>query len=317
MNIKAEVLQAELRIRPYIITTPLDYSRALSQQTQAKVFFKLENLQHLNAFKIRGAMNKLLALSAAQLANGVVTASSGNHGGAVALGLNKLNKKGIVFVPEGASSTKVETIRGLGTEVRFHGDNCGVTEIYARRYAEQNNMVYISPYNDLQVIGGQGTIAVELAQQLAKIDAVFVAVGGGGMIAGIAGYLKVFMPDVKIIGCLPENSPVMAMSVQAGKIIEVEEKPTLSDATAGSMEPGAITFELCRQLVDEYILVSEAEIKTAMQSFIEKQHMLLEGAAGVALAAFLKAQENFHGKNIVVVISGANISLQALKSVLS
>lgn len=141
-----------------------------------------------------------------------------------------------------SSLTKVEAIRRFGSDVRFHGNDSAITETYARNYTLENDMVYISPYNDLQVIGGQGTIAVELIRQLDKVDAIFVPVGGGGMISGIAGYLKSIKDDVKVSGCLPENSPVMAESVKANQIVEMESLPTLSDGTAGGLEPNAITL---------------------------------------------------------------------------
>lgn len=315
-DIKNEVLIAEQRIRQHIKETPLDYSVALTRETHANVFLKCENLQYTGAFKVRGALNKLLSLTPAQRQQGIVTASSGNHGAAVAYGLNKLNIKGIVFVPENASTTKIDNIRNYTDALKFYGKDCVYTEMHALDYAKQHNMIYISPYNDLQVIGGQGTIALELCHQLATIDAVFVPIGGGGLISGIAGYLKSINSKIKIIGCLPENSPVMAESIKAGKIIEMATLPTLSDATAGGIEPGAITFNLCQQYVDDYILVSEDEIKNAIIHLIKKQHLLIEGAAGVALAALLKHKEQFHNQNVVIILSGGNISLETLKSIL-
>lgn len=316
MDIKTEVLQAEQRIRSHVRETPLDYSLSLSQITSTQTFLKLENLQYTGSFKVRGAMNKLLSLTPQQRARGVVTASSGNHGAAVANGISQLNVPGTIFVPEDASSTKVEAIRRFGADIRFHGSDCAITENYAWTYAQQNGMVYISPYNDLQVIGGQGTIAVELARQLERVDAIFVSVGGGGMISGIAGYLKSVFDGVKVIGCSPENSPVMAKSVKANRIVEMASQPTLSDGTAGGIEPGAITFDLCRTFVDDYVLVSEAEIKEAMRLFIEMHHQLIEGAAGVAIASYLKTKERFQNQNVVIVICGANISLETLKTIL-
>jgi threonine dehydratase len=316
MDVRTEVLWAERRIRAHVRETPLEHSLRVSEITKCSTFLKLENLQYTGSFKIRGAMNKLLSLTPEQRARGVVAASSGNHGAAVAFGLSRLNMKGIIFVPERTSPTKLEAIRSYGPEVRFHGSDCAVTEVYARNYAERNGMVYISPYNDPQVIGGQGTIAVELTRQLDRIDAVFVSVGGGGMISGIAGYLKSVSADVTVIGCSPENSPVMARSVKANRILEMESKPTLSDGTAGGIEPGAITFSLCQTLVDDYVLVSENEIREAMLLFMETHHMLIEGAAGVAIASYLKTKDRFRGKNVVVVICGANISLETLKTIL-
>lgn len=314
-NIKKEVLIAEKRIRQHIRETPLDYSIALSHQTNANVFLKCENLQYTGSFKARGALNKLLSLTSSQREQGIVTASSGNHGAAVAFGLNKLNMDGVVFVPENTSSTKVDNIRNYTKNLKFYGTDVQ-TEIYALEYAKQHNMIYISPYNDSQVIGGQGTIGLELMNQLDSIDAVFVVIGGGGLISGIAGYVKSINPTIKVFGCLPENSPVMAESIKKGKIIEMKTLPTLSDATAGGIEPGAITLDLCRQFVDDYISVSEEEIRNAIISTMKTQHLLIEGASGVALAAFLKESKKFREKNVVIILSGANISLETLKSIL-
>jgi len=316
MNLIQEVLKAEQRIRRYIKETPVEYSLALSQMTGCQVFVKLENLQHTGSFKARGAMNKLLALTPEQRAQGVVTASTGNHGAAVAFGLRTLKMQGMVFVPEEASPTKVEAIRRLGAEVRVHGKDSVQTEIFARQYAEQNAMVYVSPYNDPQVIGGQGTIAVELARQLDRIDAVFVSLGGGGMIAGIAGYLKSIFESTKIIACSPQNSCVMVESMKAGRILELDSLPTLSDGTAGGVESNAITFDLCRQFIDESVLVSEEEIRETMLLFMETHHLLIEGSAAVAVKAFLKTHEKWRGKNVVVVICGGNVSLKTLRAIL-
>lgn len=316
LNIKNEVLTAEKRIRSYIKETPLDYSIALSHATKTNVFLKCENQQHTGAFKVRGAINKLLSLSTAQSKQGIVTASSGNHGAAIAFGLNKLNIQGKVFLPENASSTKVDNIKNYNIPLEFYGNDCMQTEMYALEYAKHHNMIYVSPYNDIQVIGGQGTIGLELVNQLKQIDAIFVPIGGGGLISGIAGFLKAVSAKTKIIGCLPENSPVMAESIKAGRIIDMETLPTLSDATAGGIERGAITFEICQAFVDDYILVSEMEIKNAIISLIQTQHFLVEGASAVALAALLKTAKQFQGKNVVVILSGANISLETLKVIL-
>ncbi|HVE43739.1 MAG TPA: threonine/serine dehydratase [Gammaproteobacteria bacterium] len=315
-DIKNEVLAAEKRIRPHVKETPLDYSVALSRITKTNVFLKCENLQYTGAFKVRGAMSKILSLSPSEREQGVVTASSGNHGAAVAFGLSKFNIQGKIFVPENASSTKVDNIRNYKVPLEFYGNDCMQTEIHALEYAKQHNMIYVSPYSDPQVIGGQGTVGLELANQLDQVDAVLVPVGGGGLIAGIAGYLKSVSPQTKIIGCSPENSPAMAESVKLGHIADIKTLPTLSDGTGGGLEPGAITFEICQKLVDDYILVSEEEIKDAIISLIKTQHLLVEGASGVPLAALIKTAQQFQGKNVVVVLSGANISLETLKSIL-
>jgi threonine dehydratase len=316
MNLHAEITQAAERIGPYIRETPLIRSLLLGDAENNGVFLKLENLQHTGSFKVRGALNKLLTLTPEQRVQGIVTASSGNHGAAVAYGLRLLGARGLIVVPEHASPAKVELIRRLGAEVRLYGDDALLSEEYARDYAIQHGLVYISPYNDPQVIAGQGTIGVELARQLDRIDTVFVAVGGGGLIAGIAGYLKAVRPGVTVVGCLPERSPVMAESIRAGRIVEIESESTLSDATAGGIEAGAITFDLCRTLVDQYVLVSEEEIAAAIRTIIEVEHMLVEGAAGVAVAAYYKHKAEFRDKNAVIVLCGANISLPTLKAIL-
>ncbi len=316
MNIPKEIIAAEKRIRPYIRETILDYSPYYSGLTKADIYLKLENLQHTGSFKVRGAMNKVLALMRDERERGVVTASTGNHGAATAYSLGKLNATGIVFVPESASLDKVQAIQRLGAQVRYFGDDTAATEAHARQYAREKGLTYIPPYNDLQVIGGQGTIGVELANQLDRIDAVFAALGGGGLISGIAGWLKSIQPNVTVIGCSPENSQVMIQSIRAGKILDLPSRPTLSDGTAGGVEPGSITFELCRDLVDEYETVTEAQIKDSLRQYLQVHHMLIEGAAAVALAAFLKQADRLAGKNVVVVLCGANISLAMLKAVL-
>ena len=316
MDIAKEVIAAEKRIRPYIRETILEYSPYYSRLVEANVHFKLENLQHTGSFKLRGAMNKMLLLTPAQRERGVVTASTGNHGAAVAYGLGKLGAKCIVFVPENASPGKVQAIERLGAEVHHFGDDTADTEAHARKFAEQNRMTYIPPYNDFQVISGQGTIAVELVKELNNIHSVFVALGGGGLISGIAGYLKSIHPGIEIFGCSPQNSQVMIRSVSAGKILDLPSLPTISDGTAGGIEPGAVTFNLCRDRVDDYETVTEEEIKESLRKFLQTQHMLIEGAAAVAVAAMEKRRDRLAGKNVIVIICGANISVETLKTVL-
>jgi threonine dehydratase len=315
-DIKNEVLAAKKRISSLIRETPLDYSFPLSKMTGSQVYLKCENLQYTGSFKVRGAINKLLTLTPAQRDQGVVTASSGNHGAAVAFGLSHLKMPGLVFVPENASPIKVANIRNYDIPLEFYATDCMQTEMHAIDYAKQNKMVYVSPYNDLQVIGGQGTIAFEI-EQILKADVVLVPVGGGGLISGIAGYIKAVSPETLVIGCLPVNSPVMAESIKAGRIIDMDIESTLSDATAGGIEQGSITFDICQKFVDDYILVSEDEIKNAILEIMKTQHLLIEGAAGMAVASLLKNSDKFRNKNVVVILSGANISLNLLKDILN
>lgn len=316
MEILNEVRLAYDRIAPFVRRTPLLYSGYLSDISGAHVYLKMENLQHTGSFKVRGALSKLLSLTEGQRALGVVTASSGNHGAAVAYGLRQLGSAGIIFVPENASSAKVEAIRRLGGDVRFFGDDSGKTELHARRFADENGMVYLSPYNDPQVVAGQGTIGLEISQQLDPVEVLIASIGGGGLISGIGGYLKSTAPGVQIVGSSPFNSCVMIESVKAGRVLDLPSTDTLSDGTAGGVEPEAITFEMCRQYVDAFDTVSEAEIGAAMRLALGQLHILVEGAAGAAMASFLKGPERYAGKNVVIVLCGANLSLETLKKVL-
>ncbi|MBT8078393.1 MAG: threonine/serine dehydratase, partial [Gammaproteobacteria bacterium] len=300
-------------ISEYVRETPLDYSPWFSEKTGAKVWLKLENLQHTGSFKLRGAFNKLLSLSDEERAKGCVAASSGNHGAAVSYAMHRLGVKGVVFVPEHTSATKVDAIRREGAEIQFFGTDGLDTEQRARQYAHDEGMVYLSPYNDEQVIIGQGTCGVEIAKQLSKIHAAFVAVGGGGLISGVGAFLKSVNPSLKIYSSQPEASAVMTESVAAGEILDLPSERTLSDGTAGGIEPGSLTFDLCRDIVDEYVIVKEDEIAEAMRQFIDSHHMLLEGAAGVAIAGMLQRASELQGRNVVVVVCGGNISRETLK----
>jgi threonine dehydratase len=316
MDPKHDVEQAAARIRDVVRLTPVEDSPALSEAGGGRAVLKLENLQLTGSFKLRGAMNRLLSLTPDDRARGVVTASSGNHGTAVARGLQTLGIPGIIFVPENVSPAKMANIKAYGAEVRTHATDSGLTEVYARRFAEESGRVYVSPYNDPIVVAGQGTIGLELSRQVDRIDAVVVAVGGGGLIAGIGGYLKALDPRVEVVACSPLNSAVMHHSAKAGRILSMESKPTLSDGTAGAVEPGAITLELCRRIVDRWVLVTEEEIVRAMQLVIDRHHTLIEGAAGVAVAGYLKGKTAFRGRNAVIVLCGANIARDRLKEIL-
>ncbi len=308
--------QAAGRIAGLVRRTPLEYSPRFSADLGAEVHFKLENLQHTGSFKLRGAANRLMTLTAAQRDAGCVAASSGNHGAAVAYAMQKLNTGGVIFVPEQTSSAKIDTIRSYGGAVEYFGTDGLDTEQHARRFADENDMTYVSPYNDGQVVAGQGTCGVEMLQQLPSADVVFVAVGGGGLVSGVASVMKTSNPDIKVYGCQPEASAVMARSVEAGEILDLPGEPTLSDGTAGGIEAGAITFPLCKELVDEFVVVDEDEIAEAMRLFIDRQHQLLEGAAGVAIAGMMEKRDALQGSKVVVVICGGNISRDVLRRII-
>jgi threonine dehydratase len=318
-EILSEVLAAEGRIRSHVRETPLELSPYLSAEAEAEVYLKLESQQITGSFKLRGAMNKCLSLSKGDRSRPVVTASSGNHAGAVAYALKELGGTGIIYLPSTVSKAKVEALEPYGpygVELRFVGSDSVEGELEAKRVSREEGLLYISPYSDPQVIGGQGTIAVEIERQLERFDAVFVPVGGGGLISGIAGYFKARSPSVRIVGCQPQASRVMYESLAAGRILDLPSERTLADGTAGGVDPDAITFPICQRDVDEMVLVSEDEIAQAMRLAIEKHCMLIEGAAALSIASFLQKRSAYRGQTVVLVVSGKKVSLDILKTLL-
>ena len=312
-----EVLSAEKRIRPQILQTPLIHSMPLSDRTGADVHLKMESEQHTNSFKARGAMNKVLSLNEEERARGVVTASTGNHAQGIARACMLAGCPGTIFVPRSVDPSKAEAIGHYPVDLVYHEGDALETELHARRQAGVLDRVWISPYNDPQIIGGQGTIGIELSRQLPSIDDVFVTVGGGGLIGGIAVYIKAHMAGARIIGCQPEHSAAMYHCVRAGRIVPAEHQETLSDGSAGDVEPGSITFPVCRDLVDEYVLVSEAEIGEAIRFMVHAHHKIVEGAAAVAVSSLIRRKDEFRGRTVVVVICGANIAAPTLTRVLA
>ena len=317
LDIRGDALAARERIRSHVRETPLERSVWLSGAGKCNAYLKLENHQTTGSFKLRGAANKLLSLSEAERRRGIVTASSGNHAGAVAHLLHGFGWSGTIFVPENASGSKVEMLRQLGADVRFHGLDSLETERFAQLDAKRSNRLFVSAWNDPWIIAGQGTVALELERQVEGIDSVFVPVGGGGLIAGVAGCLKANNAGIEIVGCQPEASPVMCESVKAGRVLELDWLPTLSDGTAGGIEEDAITLPICRDLVDRFELVSEEEIKAAIRLLLLRHHTLVEGAAALSVASFLKAADRYEGKTVVLIVSGAKIGLDTLRQVLA
>lgn len=315
-DLVAAVEAAEARLRPHLRETPVEPSPRFAELAGPAVWLKLENLQKTGSFKVRGALNALLGLDRESLERGVVAASTGNHGAAVAFAAGIAGTYSTVYVPEGTSPTKLAAIRRAGAEIVTHGSDGVEAELEARRVAADSDRTYLSPYNDPRIVLGQGTIGAELARQLDAFDALFVAVGGGGLASGTAAYLKSLRPELRLIGCSPEASPVLDESVRRGRIVEMPTVPTLSDGTAGGVEPGAITFAPCRRLVDHWVRVSEEEIRRALVETIEVHHQLIEGAAGVALAGLVKCAAELGIERAVVVICGGNISVETLRGVL-
>ncbi|XP_070541013.1 L-threonine ammonia-lyase-like [Ptychodera flava] len=311
------IVEAYKRIFGYVRKTPLDLSPVLSSRTGAKVYLKLESEQVTGAFKARGAFNKLSILcnrsNSTIKERGLITSSSGNHGIACAYAGQMFDFKTTVYVPVYVSEAKETTLKRYGANIIKHGTDCVDTETTARRKAQVAGIEFISPYNDDDVICGQGTAGLEIHEELPDVDAIFVSVGGGGMISGIASYLKAVKPTTQIIGCQPETNHVMDLSIKAGEILDIESEDTISDGTAGGVEENSVTFDICKSCVDKWVLVSEDEISEAVYFMIEHHHKIVETAAALTVAAFLKTAEEYKSQNVVLVISGSNISVERVK----
>lgn len=315
-DLAARVRHAAQRLQGLVVTTPTVPCAWLSQATGVEVRLKLENVQQTGSFKLRGATNALLELSEERRAAGVVAASSGNHGLALAVAGSRLGVATTVCVPTTTPAEKRASIAVCGAEVVVHGDDCVVTEHYARALAARTGRNYISPYNDLAVVAGQGTVAVELLAQWPEVDTVYVAVGGGGLIGGMAAFAKLARPGIEFVACSPRRSPAMAECVRAGRILDVPCDDTWSDSTAGGVEPGAVTFPLCRDLVDRFLDVDEEAIADGMRGLLAHQHLLVEGAVGVAVAACLQDRAR-RGKRAAIVVCGGNLPMSRLRRLLT
>jgi threonine dehydratase len=308
------IREAHRAIRPQVAITPLERSALLSAALGCEVLLKHEEMQPTGSFKIRGATNKMRLLDRAAREAGVLTASTGNHGLASARAAALAGVRVTVYVSEIAVPSKVAGIRALGAEVVVVPGPAFAAEAAARRRAEEERRVYISPYNDLEIVAGQGTLGMELFEQEPDLDAVFISVGGGGLIGGTGTALHALNPRTQVVGVWPEASPCMLRALEAGRIIDVEEQPTLSDGTAGAVEPGSVTFPICQSVIDARIVVTEAEIAAAMRRLAETEHLMVEGAAGVALAGLTKRAAEYKGRKVAVVLCGRNIGLETFLS---
>jgi threonine dehydratase len=304
------------RIKADIRRTPVEYSEPLSRETRANVYVKWECDQTTGSFKLRGALNKLRALSREDRAKGVVSASTGNHGLAISHAA-KLEGVGLkLFLPETVAEVKKRRIEEMGVDVEVRGASCDKAEAIARDFAARTGRAFVSPYNDGDIIFGAGTVGLEIGADLARFDDVLVPVGGGGLIAGIAGYLKAERPDARTIGVEPETSAFMAASLAAGRLVEIEEKETIADAVAGAIEPGSITFPLCRGLVERIAVVPEPLIARGMALVHEHHGRMVEGAGALPFAALLRAPSAWAGRTVVAVVSGGNIAPERFRKII-
>jgi threonine dehydratase len=315
VNIPDKVREAYGRIQADIRRTPLEYSEPLSRLTGARVYVKWECDQITGSFKLRGALNKLRSLSDADRARGVVSASTGNHGLAISHA-SKLEGVGLkLFLPETVAEVKKKRIEAMGVDVEVRGESCDRAEAVAREFAGQTGRVFVSPYNDWDIVFGAGTVGLELADDLSRFEDVLVPVGGGGLIAGMAGYLKAVRPGTRFIGVEPETSAFMAASIAAGRLVDIDEKESIADAVAGAIESGAITFPLCRDLVDFIEIVPESLISRAMALVREHHGRMVEGAGALPFAALLHSPAKWRDRTVVAVVSGGNVSPERFRAV--
>jgi threonine dehydratase len=309
------VKEAYERIRPDIRRTPIESSEKLSHRTGARLNFKWENEQITGSFKFRGALNKLRSLLPRERRAGVVSASTGNHGLAISYASGLVGVDLILFLPETVAEVKRRKIEAMGINLRFFGDDCEKTEVHARGFAQESGRIYISPYNDFDIVAGQGTVGIEVLEDLSDVQDIIVPVGGGGLIAGIGAYAKSVNPSIRIVGVEPGTSAFMKASIEAGKLVAFSEKPTFADALAGGIEAGSITFPLCQEYVDEWVLVEEGTIVEAMDAIREAHGRIVEGAGAVALAGILADPGLFAGRSVVCVVSGGNIDLERFRAI--
>ena len=313
MNLE-EIRTANSRIADIIIpNTPLLRSH-LDHSDVGDIYLKLENLQVTGSFKIRGAANKLTQL---EKGLGIVTASAGNHGQAVALCAQKLGLKAKIVVPETTPKVKINKIRQYNQELILHGSIYDEAEDYAKELATSEGLSYVSPYNDSQIITGQGTIALEILSQMNDVDAIVVPVGGGGLISGIGVAAKSIRPEIEVIGVQSEASPTMYESFLEGKLIDTKVEDSIADGLSGNLEHDSITFEIARKYVDEMLLVKEKSIGEAIRFLWEKEGQIAEGSGAVPIAALIEKKIQKPKKKIVAVISGSNIDLELFKSILT
>lgn len=315
VNVPQLVLEANERCDGHLPPTPLEHSMYLSDKIGGEVWLKLDSMQRTASFKFRGALNKILSLTEAELDKGVVSASTGNFALAIAEAIKIRRRRATIYVAEDLAPARLALLKSHGLDLVIHGEGAWDAEKEARRVAEEQEKIYVSPYNDPVVVGGQGTCGYEISQQLPDLDAALFACGGGGLLTGSAGWLKSVNPDVVVLGVSPENSPVMYESMRAGNMLEMETLPTLADTCAGGVDLDTITFELCQRYVDEIVLLTETEIEESLRLLFEQHRLVVEGSGALAVGGLLKRKERFEGKKVVAVVCGRNVDLDVFKRI--
>ncbi len=294
--------------------TDMIHAPKLSQDCE--LYLKTENLQLTGSFKLRGAYYKISQLSEAQRAAGIIACSAGNHAQGVALAASRMGIHSVICMPDGAPISKVESTKALGAEVCLVKGAYDDAYAHACRLQQETGMTFIHPFDDDEVIAGQGTIGLEILDQLADVDAVICPIGGGGLISGVAYAIKKLNPNVKVYGVQAENAPSMAQSVERGEAVTLETVQTFADGIAVK-HPGDVTFGMVRKYVDQVVTVSEDEIAAAILALIEKQKLIAEGAGAVSVAAAMFHKLPIEGKKVVCIVSGGNIDVNILSRVIT
>ncbi|KAJ5864956.1 tryptophan synthase beta subunit-like PLP-dependent enzyme [Penicillium soppii] len=313
LEIAASSVEARCRISDHIYQTPLIPAKQVGRDQGATVLFKAENFQLTGSFKLRGALAKL---SAQSNPGRLITASSGNHGIGTAFAAQVLSRDVTVVLPETVVPAKLEKIRSYGVEVILHGTETGLSEQHAQQLAASGAYTYISPYNDPDIIAGQGTIGLEIVEQCKSVDNIFISMGGGGLISGIGSVFRRVSPHTKIFGVAATNSKSLAMSMAAGSVVETEHFPTLAEAVAGGIDQDTITLALATSVVDHTLECTEAEILEALKTLAFEENVIVEGSAALALAGFNKVAQQLIGQTSVIVLCGANVDQNVIRSVI-
>jgi len=316
LDVPQLVLEANERCQGHLPPTPLEYSMYLSKQIEGEVWLKLDSIQRTSSFKFRGALNKILSLTEAELDKGIVSASTGNYALAVAEAMRIRGRRATIYVANDIESPRLELLRAHGLDLVVFGELAWDAEKEARRVAEEENKIYVSPYNDPIVVGGQGTCGYEISQQLPDLDAAFFACGAGGLLTGSAGWLKSHNSDIEAFGVSPENSPVMYESMRSNKMVQMETYTTLADTCAGLVDMDSITLDLCQRYVEEILLLSEEEIAASMRLLFEQHRLVVEGSGALGVGGLLKRKERFKGKKVVAVVCGRNVDLEVFKQII-
>lgn len=304
-----EIQKATQLLKNKIKRTPLEYSRTFSEMASCDVYLKLENFQTTGSFKVRGAYNKIHHLSAAEKAQGVICSSAGNHAQGVAYAAAKMGIKSTVYMPLFAPPLKIIATKSYGAEVRLEGQYYDEAYLAAKENSAATGTIFVPPFNDEYVIAGQGSLGIEIFEDLQSLDYVFVPVGGGGLISGVAIALKHLKPQIKVIGVEAYGSQSMKLSLEAGKVVSATDVTTIADGIAVKT-PGELTFSVVKEYVDEIVTVDDEEIATAVYLLLQRGKTLVEPAGAVSLAAVLQKKITAaQGKNVVCIVSGGNINL--------